>query len=342
MKRITVFSGHYGSGKTNVALSVALGLARSGQSVTVADLDIVNPYFRTKDSARELEKAGIELICSDYANTNVDIPALPQSMYAITDDRSRKVVVDLGGDDRGALALGRLAPAMLEENDFDLFAVINMFRPLTKENIGGEEFFSQPNQFTGLKPDTTSTRGRKLVGIINREPRKTADIIRTFYIEAINSANDSIKLVNPYLTLNHKLKKALKNAIKRGVKVEIMISQKSDIPLTPDCVFYNAHKLMKHGADIWVYQPGFHHTKIIMVDGQFCTVGSANLNARSLRWDYEENAVILDSCTTSELSRMFDNDKTKSLYLTEKLWDEMRSPWKKFVGWFAHLLAPFL
>ena len=121
-----------------------------------------------------------------------------------------------------------------------------------------------------------------------------------------------------------------------------MISQKSDIPLTPDCVFYNAHKLMKHGADIWVYQPGFHHTKIIMVDGQFCTVGSANLNARSLRWDYEENAVILDSCTTSELSRMFDNDKTKSLYLTEKLWDEMRSPWKKFVGWFAHLLAPFL
>ena len=113
MKRITVFSGHYGSGKTNVALSVALGLARSGQSVTVADLDIVNPYFRTKDSARELEKAGIELICSDYANTNVDIPALPQSMYAITDDRSRKVVVDLGGDDRGALALGRLAPAIL-------------------------------------------------------------------------------------------------------------------------------------------------------------------------------------------------------------------------------------
>ena len=139
MKRITVFSGHYGSGKTNVALSVALGLARSGQSVTVADLDIVNPYFRTKDSARELEKAGIELICSDYANTNVDIPALPQSMYAITDDRSRKVVVDLGGDDRGALALGRLAPAILEENDFDLFAVINMFRPLTKtaeETVG--------------------------------------------------------------------------------------------------------------------------------------------------------------------------------------------------------------
>ena len=111
MKRITVFSGHYGSGKTNVAISVALDAAKAGKSMTVADLDIVNPYFRTKDSAKELEAAGIELICSDYANTNVDIPALPQSMYAITDDRSRSVIVDLGGDDRGSLALGRLAPA---------------------------------------------------------------------------------------------------------------------------------------------------------------------------------------------------------------------------------------
>ena len=157
MKRITVFSGHYGSGKTNVALSVALGLARSGQSVTVADLDIVNPYFRTKDSARELEKAGIELICSDYANTNVDIPALPQSMYAITDDRSRKVVVDLGGDDRGALALGRLAPAILEENDFDLFAVINMFRPLTKT----------AEETVGVMKEIEATSGLRFTGLVN-------------------------------------------------------------------------------------------------------------------------------------------------------------------------------
>lgn len=157
MKRITVFSGHYGSGKTNVALSVALGLARSGQSVTVADLDIVNPYFRTKDSARELEKAGIELICSDYANTNVDIPALPQSMYAITDDRSRKVVVDLGGDDRGALALGRLAPAMLEENDFDLFAVINMFRPLTKT----------AEETVGVMKEIEAASGLRFTGLVN-------------------------------------------------------------------------------------------------------------------------------------------------------------------------------
>ena len=219
---------------------------------------------------------------------------------------------------------------------------LRIWKKVTKEDIGGSEYFSQRATMDNLKSDTTATAGKKLIGIINREPHVAPDIIRSFYLGAIDAAKDSIKLVNPYLTLNRKLKKALKNAVKRGVKVEIMISQHSDIPLTPDCVFYNAHKLMQKGADIWVYQPGFHHTKIIMVDGKFCTVGSANLNARSLRWDYEENAVILDSHTTAELERMFDADKKRSVYLTEEVWDEMRSPWKKFVGWFAHLLAPFL
>ena len=219
---------------------------------------------------------------------------------------------------------------------------LRIWKKVTKEDIGGSEYFSQRATMDNLKSDTTATAGKKLIGIINREPHVSPDIIRSFYLGAIDAAKDSIKLVNPYLTLNRKLKRALKNAVKRGVKVEIMISQHSDIPLTPDCVFYNAHKLMKKGADIWVYQPGFHHTKIIMVDGKFCTVGSANLNARSLRWDYEENAVILDSHTTAELERMFDADKKRSVYLTEEVWDEMRSPWKKFVGWFAHLLAPFL
>ena len=219
---------------------------------------------------------------------------------------------------------------------------LRIWKKVTKEDIGGSEYFSQRATMDNLKSDTTATAGKKLIGIINREPHVSPDIIRSFYLGAIDAAKDSIKLVNPYLTLNRKLKTALKNAVKRGVKVEIMISQHSDIPLTPDCVFYNAHKLMKKGADIWVYQPGFHHTKIIMVDGKFCTVGSANLNARSLRWDYEENAVILDSHTTAELERMFDADKKRSVYLTEEVWDEMRSPWKKFVGWFAHLLAPFL
>ena len=193
-----------------------------------------------------------------------------------------------------------------------------------------------------MKPDTTATAGHKMVGIINREPHTSNQIIRSFYEGAIQAARDSIKLINPYLTLNRPLKKALRQAIRRGVKVEVMVSQKSDIPLTPDCVFYNVHQLMRQGADVWIYQPGFHHTKVIMVDGRFCTVGSANLNARSLRFDYEDNAVIIDPHTTAELSRLFDRDKAQSFKLTQQAWRQWRTPWKRFVGWFAHLLAPWL
>lgn len=221
---------------------------------------------------------------------------------------------------------------------------VRMWKKVTGEDIWKQKYFRayQPVELKGLKPDTTSTAGSKKVGIINREPRTTNEIIRTFYINAFNSAKDSIKLINPYFTLNRKVKRAIKNAIKRGVKVEIMVSAHSDIPLTPACVFYNVHKLMKKGADVWLYQPGFHHSKVIMVDGRYCTIGSANLNARSLSWDYEENAVIIDKPTTQELDNMFDNDKKQSIYLTPEYWKEFRNPWQKFVGWFAHLLTPFL
>lgn len=222
---------------------------------------------------------------------------------------------------------------------------LRIWNKTAKQNIHGAKYFRGIRggyYFHNLKPDTCCTAGHKMVGIINREPRTSNKIIRQFYINAINDAKDSIKLVNPYLTLTGKLKRALKRAVKRGVKVEVMVSAKSDIPLTPDCVFYNVHKLMKHGVDVYIYEPGFHHTKIIMVDGQFCTVGSANLNSRSLRFDYEENAVIIDPCTTAELSHMFDHDKTRSFKLTPEKWKEFRTGWQKFVGWFAHFLAPVL
>lgn len=210
----------------------------------------------------------------------------------------------------------------------DIF--LRIWNRTAKQNVGGDKYYQATHD------------GDMMAGIINREPHRTPKIIRTFYLNAINLAQDSIKLVNPYLTLNRKLKKAIKNAVKRGVKVEIMVGEKSDIPLTPDCVLYNVHKLMKAGCDIYIYQPGFHHTKIIMVDGKFCTVGSSNLDSRSLRCDFEENAVIIDKRITRQLSDMFDRDKGDSFILTEQKWKEFRTPWKRFVGWFAHLLSPFL
>lgn len=132
-KRVLLLCGHYGSGKTNIAVNLAFQLKREYPKVTIADLDIVNPYFRSKDSAAELAAADIRLICSNYANSNVDIPALPPDLYALTDDRSMRAVIDVGGDDRGALVLGRIVPAILEENDYEMLMVINCYRPLTRD-----------------------------------------------------------------------------------------------------------------------------------------------------------------------------------------------------------------
>ena len=155
LKRLTILCGHYGSGKTNVAVNIATELKKSRDTVTVADLDIVNPYFRTKDSAAYFEERGIRLICSAYANSNVDIPALPQEMYALTDDRSMTAVLDIGGDDRGALVLGRLAPKILAEGDYEMLMVINRYRPLTRDaastlEVMREIEFAGGIRFTGL------------------------------------------------------------------------------------------------------------------------------------------------------------------------------------------------
>lgn len=132
ISRVTLFAGHYGSGKTNIAVNYAKYLAALSYPVTIADLDIVNPYFRTKDSEAELAACGIRLICPTYANTNLDLPALPAQMYDIIRERDRFAVLDIGGDDRGAYALGRYAPEILEENRYEMLFVANFYRPLTE------------------------------------------------------------------------------------------------------------------------------------------------------------------------------------------------------------------
>lgn len=130
-KRITLFAGHYGSGKTNIAVNYALYLKSLGKSVVIADLDIVNPYFRTRDSINELTQAGVRLISSEFASSNVDLPALPQDVYSILDNHGESAIMDIGGDDRGAYALGRYADSIKDENDYEMLFVFNKFRPLT-------------------------------------------------------------------------------------------------------------------------------------------------------------------------------------------------------------------
>lgn len=212
----------------------------------------------------------------------------------------------------------------------------------TRSIIKGTEVAAADAYIEGVKKDTTATAYRKMVGIINREPHVTNKIMRRFYISCFDNAQDSIKLINPYMSLTHSVKKAIKRCLKRGVKLQVMMSEKSDIPMEPDASFYNLHWMMKRGAEVYIYQGGFHHTKIIMVDGEVCTVGSCNLDARSLNWDHEENAVIVDKNTTGELDRFFDEQKKSCFRLTPQKWDEWRSPWKKFYGWFSKMLSPWL
>ena len=149
-KRVTLFAGHYGSGKTNIAVNYALHLASQGKRVCIGDLDIVNPYFRTKDSAEDLSNAGVELISPQFANTNVDLPALPAEAYRLVEDKSIYAIMDIGGDDRGAYALGRYTPAILAENNYRMAFVANCYRPLTATAEDALEVMREIEAASGL------------------------------------------------------------------------------------------------------------------------------------------------------------------------------------------------
>lgn len=150
-KRITLFAGHYGSGKTNIAVNYALHLAKEGKKVCIGDLDIVNPYFRTKDSEDELAKAGVELISPQFANTNVDLPALPAEAYRLVEDKSIYAIMDIGGDDRGAYALGRYTPSILAENNYRMAFVANCYRPLTRTTEEALEVMREIEAACGIR-----------------------------------------------------------------------------------------------------------------------------------------------------------------------------------------------
>ena len=149
-KRLTLFAGHYGSGKTNIAVNYALHLAREGKSVCIADLDIVNPYFRTADSAKVLKEAGIDLVSPKFANSNVDLPALPAESYRLVQDKRSFGIMDIGGDDRGAYALGRYVPFIKEENNYRMIFVANANRPLTATPEDAMEVMGEIETACGL------------------------------------------------------------------------------------------------------------------------------------------------------------------------------------------------
>ena len=211
---------------------------------------------------------------------------------------------------------------------------LRMWEKSTGEEINGKIYY--PNN-----EDTLKINEQENIAIVDRHPTKTSKVMRRVYAKAIETANNKVQIINPYFTPTNIITKAIKKALDKGVKVEIMIPGKSDIKFTPDAAFYIANKLRKEGADIYIFNGGFHHSKIMMIDSLYCTVGSTNLNSRSLRYDYEVNAFIFNQETTNEMTTLFNKDKENSTLLTRDVYLK-RTPWKRFVGWFAHLLTPFL
>lgn len=215
-KRITVLAGHYGSGKTNIAVNYAIALSDESKKVSIADLDIVNPYFRAKDSFESLRKKGIRLISSEYANSNVDTPALPADAYSIFADKSVYAVVDVGGDDRGALALGRYAPYILEE-DYDMLFVINKFRFLTTDADSTVDVMREIEEASGVS----------FTGIVNNsnlgEETTAEDVLKSVeYAEAVSEITGlPIKMT----TVKQELYGELKNKIKNIQPISLYVRQ---------------------------------------------------------------------------------------------------------------------
>ncbi len=206
----------------------------------------------------------------------------------------------------------------------------NMWASVTGEYLLGKKYFPRLPQV-----------GYSRLAIVDRAPGKTSDAIRDLYVTMIEGAHFTIKIINPYFLPTHKVRSALKRAIDRGVKVEILLSEKGDIPMTPQATHYLGNNLMKRGAEVYLFQGGFHHTKMMIVDDVCCTVGSANLDSRSLRCDYEINALILDKDATHDLVDHFELQKKSSIqmyrgwYTKQKLKD-------RFLGWLGNLLTPVM
>ena len=159
-ERVTVICGHYGTGKTNLSINLAMDCARSGESVTLVDMDIVNPYFRSADYSDMLTKEGIRVIGPNFANTNLDTPSLPGSVKTAIEDGER-VIIDVGGDDAGTTALA-VYSRQLQSADPDVLYVVNMYRSMT----------TSPDEAVAILGDIERTAHLKTTGVVNNSHLK--------------------------------------------------------------------------------------------------------------------------------------------------------------------------
>lgn len=217
MKRVTIVAGHYGSGKTNFAVNYALEIAKSGKKTSLSDLDIVNPYFRSKDSEKVLADANIRFISSDFANSNVDVPAIPAAAYSVCADKESYAVVDVGGDDRGALALGRYVPEILAEDNYEMLFVINCYRPLTRNAKSTVEVMREIEDAAKIR----------FTGIVNNsnvgDETKAEDVISS--LEYAKEVSEMTNLPVKFTSVHHLLYDELKGKIDNLFPLRLYIRQ---------------------------------------------------------------------------------------------------------------------
>ncbi len=184
-----------------------------------------------------------------------------------------------------------------------------------------------------LKYHSDSTaRGDVTLSIVNREPLHLSERMRHAYTAYIDAAQREVRIINPYFTNVRMVHKAIRRALKRGVEVKIMVSASSDVRVTPCLIGVEMRKLMKKGCEVYYFEGGFHHSKVMTVDGDFCTIGTANLDGRSLLYDYEINAFIFDKDLTRQLNAVFDHDLTGSKMLTPEGYKERFSLKQRIAG----------
>jgi len=207
---------------------------------------------------------------------------------------------------------------------------LEMWEKESGEHIEGSEYYPKED-----------SEGPSQVAVVDRWPHRTPERMRRAYANAINAAKDSIILVNPYFLPMPIVRTALEKAIDDGVEVSIVLSEKGDIPMIPDGVWRVGYQLMKRGAKVYMYTGGFNHSKAMCVDGKYCTLGSANLNSRSLRYDYETNIFVFGSEDTQELYELIADDVNNSYLLTKEKY-KSRSCWRRFCGWLVTIVTPFM
>ena len=171
--------------------------------------------------------------------------------------------------------------------------------------------------------------------VVDREPGKKSARIRQSYISCLDNAQKRVRIINPYVILVSSVRKALRRCIERGVEVEILLGHKGDNLISEVSTAREIYNLARRGAKVWLCKECFHHDKVMIVDDEFCTVGTANLDARSLSFDYEVNAYFFSPEYCRQLNEYFNQHLRSAVMLTEQNWKELYPRSKRRLGWWT-------